>query len=397
MSQVEKKYLSKMKDFGEVLNRQHSFYGSDFIKQMIESGGEFQSDKTGVKYSIPTHFGFCYGVEKSIDMAFETVNRFPDRNIYLTHDVIHNPKVNQDLMNRSVTVLERDEANQLILDPINSEDIVVISAFGSKTKDVAALRAKGCVVVDTTCGAIVLVWKRVEKYAKNGVTSVIHGIWNHEETQATASQATNQGGHYLIIRNMGDAELIQKYHAGEISDEQFMKEFATKASEGFKPNEHLNRIGLASQTTMFKSETLEIQQYLTAVYEKKYSDHPELGSFEKYDTICSATQERQDAIYALLQKPIDLMIIIGGFNSSNTTHLSEIASLKYPTFHIQGPEDILSKDAIRHLDPAKLEVIQTSSWMPKRIREIGISTGASTPDISIEQVIEVLETLVEKI
>lgn len=397
MSQVEKKYLSKMKDFGEVLNRQHSFYGSDFIKKMIEDGGEFLSEKTKVKYSIPTHFGFCYGVEKSIDMAFETVNRFPDRNIYLTHDVIHNPKVNQDLKNRSVTVLDRDANNQLILDPISSEDIVVISAFGSKTKDVAALREKGCVVVDTTCGAIVLVWKRVEKYAKAGATSVIHGIWNHEETQATASQATNQGGHYLIIRNMGDAEVIEKYLSGEVSDTEFMERFSEKTSEGFKPSEHLNRIGLASQTTMFKSETLEIQQYLTKVYEKKFGNNPDQGGFEKYDTICSATQERQDAIYSLLQKPIDMMIIIGGFNSSNTTHLSEIASLKYPTFHIQGPEDIFSKDIIRHLDPAKLKVTETHNWMPENIREIGISTGASTPDISIEQVIETLEKLLVKV
>jgi len=389
--ETENKFISKMIDFGEVLERQHSFYGSPSIKQMIENGGMYTSQETGVTYRIPTHFGFCYGVEKSIDMAFETVRRFPNRRIYLTHDVIHNPKVNQDLKEKKVTVLDRNENNQLILDHITDKDIVVISAFGSKLKDVESLTSKRCVVVDTTCGAIVMVWKRVEKYAKNGFTSVIHGIWNHEETQATASQAAIFHGQFIIIRNKQEAKRIEDYLAGTLSEEELMKLFENKVSPGFEPRIHLQKIGIASQTTMLKSETLNIQEYLKSVYEKTFGIGEIKKHFMKYDTICSATQERQDALFELLEKQHDLFMIIGGFNSSNTTHLSEIASLKFPTFHIQGPEDILSKKEIQHLDPLTLQIKTTRDWMPSQLKSIGISTGASTPDISIEQIISEIE------
>ncbi len=382
-----------MNDFGEVLERQHSFYGSTFIKQMINDGGVYLSKATGIEYKIPSHFGFCYGVEKSIDMAFETVKRFPDRRIFLTHDVIHNPKVNQDLAKKSVTVLGRDDNNQLKVDHLTDKDIVVIAAFGSKTRDVDSLKSKNCVVVDTTCGAIVVVWKRVEKYAKAGHTSIIHGIWNHEETQATASQATAMHGHYLIIRNMQDAKLVEGYLKKTVSAEDFEAHFKNKTSDGFDPKEHLQKIGIASQTTMFKSETLEIQDYLKNLYASIFGEANLKEHVMKYDTICSATQERQDAIEALLEEKKDLMIIIGGFNSSNTTHLSEIASLKYPTFHITGDNDIISKTEIKHLDPHDLEVKITQNWFESKPQKVGISTGASTPDVSIEKVINRLEEI----
>ncbi len=388
---TDKKYLSKMNDFGEVLDRQHSVYGSGFVKSMIENGGRFVSPRTGVTYKIPTHFGFCYGVEKSIDMAFETVRRFPDRRIFLTHDVIHNPKVNQDLKEKKVVVLDRTPDNQLILDNLTKEDIVVIAAFGSKHRDVEQLKKKDLLVVDTTCGAIVLVWKRVEKYAQNRYTSVIHGIWDHEETQATASQATKFGWHFVIIRNHDEAKDIERFLSKEISAEDFMKKYARKASAGFDPNLHLQRIGIASQTTMLKSETLEIQEYLKKIYGQAFAaDKPE-DHFMKYDTICSATQERQDALFGLLEEKLDLVLIIGGFNSSNTTHLSEIASLKFPTFHVRGPEDLIDRATIRHLDPAKLEIRESRDWLKASIKTVGISTGASTPDVLIEKVVERVE------
>lgn len=390
---ITKKYLSKMGDFGEVLDRQHSFYGSPFVKAMIEGGGRYESSATGITFKIPSHFGFCYGVEKSIDMAFETVKRFPDRRIYLTHDVIHNPKVNQDLRDRKVTVLSRDEQGDLLLEDLNSEDIVVISAFGSKVRDVEKLKTKDGIVVDTTCGAIVLVWKRVEKYAKEGHTSVIHGIWNHEETQATASQAVRVGGHFVIVRNRREAEAIESYLRKRLPAKDFLSLFDRKTSAGFDPEKHLDKIGIASQTTMLMGETLELQEYLRGVYLGVFGEGETLRRFIKYDTICSATQERQDAIRNLLEEPLDLMLIIGGFNSSNTTHLSEIASLKYPTFHIRGPEDILSGTEIRHMRPENLETVTSSGWLKPSARLIGISTGASTPDLSIEQVIRKVESL----
>jgi len=387
----ENKYISKINDFGEVLERQHSFYGSDSIKKIIEKGGEYTSETTGLTYRIPTHFGFCYGVEKSIDLAFQTVKRFPNRRIFLTHDVIHNPKVNQDLEAKNVTVLDRDDNNELILDHLTNKDIVVISAFGSKFKDVESLKAKNCVVVDTTCGAIVMVWKRVEKYAKSGYTAVIHGIWDHEETQATASQAAKFNGHFIIIRNMEQAAILVDFMKKKISSDEFMKFFTNNVSEGFDPNSHLQKIGIASQTTMLKSETLGIQEFLKNSCEEIYGGEALKNHFMKYDTICSATQERQDALFGLLEQQHDLIIIIGGFNSSNTTHLSEIAGLKFPTFHIEGPDHIVSRDEIRHLDPLTLKVKTTRDWLPKNLKSIGISTGASTPDISIEKTIAEIE------
>ena len=385
----DKKYLSKMGDFGEVLDRQHSVYGSAFVKSMIENGGRFVSDRTGVTYKIPTHFGFCYGVEKSIDMAFETVKRFPTRRIFLTHDVIHNPKVNQDLKEKNVIVLGRSPDNQLILDDLTKDDIVVIAAFGSKHRDVEQLKKKDLLVVDTTCGAIVLVWKRVEKYAQNRYTSIIHGIWDHEETQATASQATKFGWHFLIIRNHEEAKDIERFLKKQISSEDFLKRYARKASAGFDPAVHLQRIGIASQTTMLKSETLELQEYLKSVYAEAFAGEsgPAQEHFMKYDTICSATQERQDALFGLLEQPLDLVLIIGGFNSSNTTHLSELASQRFPTFHVRGPEDLIDADTIRHLDPARLEIRESCGWLKRNIKTVGISTGASTPDILIERVV----------
>lgn len=388
---METKIISRLNDFGESFERQHSFYGSEFVRNMINNGGVHASARSGVTYRIPTHFGFCYGVEKSIDLAFETTRRFPDRRIFLTHDVIHNPKVNEDLKEKGVQVLERDASGRLVLDRITVKDFVVIAAFGTRFGDVEELKKKSCVIVDTTCGAIVSVWKRVEKYAKNGYTSIIHGIWNHEETQATASQAVKYNGHYLIVRALDDVRKIEKFLKGEISRGEFLKTFENRYSEGFDPDLHLKKIGIASQTTMLKAETLEVQETLKEIYARIFGEAGLEKSLMLYDTICSATQERQDSLAALLDHPSDMVLIIGGFNSSNTTHLSEIASLSRPTFHIRGPQDILSKESIHHLDPANLKEIRTSPWIPEGMKRVAISTGASTPDILIEKVISRVE------
>jgi len=386
-----KQYISKLNDFGESFERQHSFYGSPFVKSMIERGGVFKSERSGIEYRIPTHFGFCYGVEKSIDMAFETTRRFPDRNIYLTHDVIHNPKVNQDLAEKGVRVLARGEDDRLRTADVQAKDIVVIAAFGTRYVDVETLKSTGCVVVDTTCGAIVSVWKRVEKYAKNGYTSVIHGIWNHEETQATASQAVKFGGHFVIVRNAEEAKWIAQFLEKTLSASQFLEKLQNRVSAGFDPEKHLQKIGIASQTTMLKTETLELQEYLKGLYRNHFGEAEISQSFMLYDTICSATQERQDAMTDLLASKPELVIIIGGFNSSNTTHLAEIAGHSVPTFHIRGPEDILSKDEIRHQCPAALKEKIDTAWLKPGVKHIAISTGASTPDVLIEKAIQRIE------
>jgi 4-hydroxy-3-methylbut-2-enyl diphosphate reductase len=358
---------------------------------MIERGGVYVSDRSAVEYRIPTHFGFCYGVEKSIDMAFETTRRFPDRRIFVTHDVIHNPKVNHDLAEKGVRILARDSKGSLDLSDVQKEDIVVIAAFGTRYADVEALKAAGCIVVDTTCGAIVMVWKRVEKYAKNGYTSVIHGIWNHEETQATASQALKFGGHFLIVRSIDEARRIADFQQKKITSAEFLEQFRNRVSPGFDPERHLAKIGIASQTTMLKTETLELQEYLKDLYRRVTGEAGFAASFMLYDTICSATQERQDALKALLDSRPELVLIIGGFNSSNTTHLCEIASLAVPTFHIRGPEDILSREEIRHQCHAALREKVSAHWLKPGIRRVAISTGASTPDVLIERVIQKIE------
>jgi 4-hydroxy-3-methylbut-2-enyl diphosphate reductase len=394
MSDIRSKFrfITKISDFHEVAERQHSSYGSDFVKKMIDNNGLYRSDKTGVIYQIPTHFGFCYGVEKSIDMAFETWRQFQDKRIYLTHDIIHNPRVNQDLLEKGMKVLKRDNDNQLILDDLTSEDVVIIAAFGCKFTDVERLQKKGCIVVDTACGAIVVVWKRVEQYAKNGFTSVIHGIWNHEETQAIASQALKYKGHFLIIRDLEEARKIESVLKKEMSARNFMSFFKNRMSPNFDPDIHLTRIGIASQTTLLRSETQEIQEYLQKLFMSFVKKDDQTNLFMSYDTICSATQERQDALKFLMKQNPDIMIIIGGFNSSNTTHLSEIASEQFTTVHIRGPEDILSKSKIRHLCPKRLEETQTHDWIPSSLKRICISTGASTPDLSIENVIMRMES-----
>lgn len=389
------KYISRMNDFGGSFERQHSsHYGAPFVKEMIERGGIYASPRTGITYRIPTHFGFCYGVEKSIDMAFETTRRFPDRRVFLTHDVIHNPRVNQDLLDRGVCVLARDVSGRLLLDDLRKEDIVVIAAFGSRFADVEAIRAKECLIIDTTCGAIVMVWKRVEKYAKNGCTAVIHGIFDHEETQATASQAVKFGGNFIIVRNLEEARLIGERLDGAIFTQAFMAHFKNRVSPGFDPARDLDCIGIASQTTMLENETREIQEYLRARYRARFGDGDLARHFMLYDTICSATQERQDALVGLLETRPDLVLIVGGFNSSNTTHLAEITLQRAPTYHIRGAEDLLSKEEIHHLDSRSLKEKKSSDWLPRPLSRVAISSGASTPDILIEKVISRVEEFV---
>ncbi|MBF0253797.1 MAG: 4-hydroxy-3-methylbut-2-enyl diphosphate reductase [Candidatus Omnitrophica bacterium] len=395
MSETSGRMIGRLADFGTIEAHQHAAYSSAFVRRMIEAGGEYVSPRSGVRYRIPSDFGFCYGVEKSIDMAFETLNRFPKRRIFLTHEVIHNPRVTRDLKKQNVSVLVRDERGRLDLSAVESEDVVVIAAFGARREDVEALKQRGCLLVDTTCGAIVRVWKRVEAYAKKGFTSVIHGVFRHEEVQATASQTASFGGHYLVIRDLEEASMIGRFLEGEMNAEDFVRRYDGKASEGFDPRRDLDRVGIASQTTMFKSETLKIQDALAETYRKIYGAEAFGEHFMIYDTICSATQERQDALAKLLEEPHDLFLVIGGFASSNTTHLSEIASARVPTYHIEGAEDILSAGCVRHMDPGDRKVHETRGWLAPGVKSVGLTTGASTPDVCIEEVIVRLEHYLE--
>ena len=402
---METKIIKKLSEFGEGFKHHHENYEAYSISQIRETGGVW--DFGNLVFHFPEHFGFCYGVDKAIDMVFETCERFSGKNIFLTDQLIHNPYINGKLKERGVQYLKRDAQNLLLCDELNPADIVVVSAFGTDFRDIRKLKEKGVTVVDSTCGAIVNVWKRVEGYAKNGFITIMHGKRNHEETRATVSQAVKEGGTYIIVENKKEAGELAEVIRGKFKESEFIKKYPDAVSENlrlsFADGPATNRVGsafggkmgMANQTTMLKGESLEIQEVLRAAFRERFGQAPTAERFRSFDTICGATQDRQDALRSLLDKKLDLILIVGGFNSSNTTHLAEIASGKLPIYHIESAEDILSKDAIRARDPVTGAVREEKSWFPPHARNVGITSGASTPDIILQKVIEKIRIYVD--
>src|SRR3982751_5056140 len=299
---------------------------------------------------LAREFGFCYGVERAVEYAYQTRRKFPDRDLYLGGEIIHNPNVNARLREMGVTILERGERG-FDFSKLGPSDVVIMPAFGVTIDDFAALREKGCVLVDTTCGSVLNVCKRVESYARDGFMALIHGKYYHEETRATASQVRKYpNGHYLVVRNMEEAQLILGFIEGRVSAEQVLAKFSPHAvSPGFDPAVHLARIGVANQTTMLASESLAIAAEVGAAIERARGSEARARDFRSFDTICSATQERQDAVKELLQEPLDAMVVIGGFNSSNTISLTALCAEKIPSYHVETPEAIdPEKGTIHH-------------------------------------------------
>src|SRR5262245_45637928 len=297
-------------------------------------------------FLLAMEFGFCYGVERAVEYAYETVAKFPDRRIFLSGEIIHNPHVNDKLKRMGVRFLPNSTDKY---DAVAKEDVVIVPAFGIPACDFDLLSKKGCVVVDTTCGSVLNVWKNVERYARLGVTSIIHGKVEHEETQATFSRASlYPGAHFLVVRDKPETEYICRYIREGGDRSEFLERFANAASPGFDPDLHLGGIGLANQTTMLSSESLEIAEMLRQAMAARYPAEEMAERFHSFDTICSATQDRQDAVQKLESKRPDLMIVIGGYNSSNTKNLAKIAATFTPTFHIDDPRAIVSADEIRH-------------------------------------------------
>ncbi len=362
---MEKNVIKKLSEFGEGFKHHHEAYSASAISAIRETGGVWELE--GLSFHFPEHFGFCYGVDKAIDMVFETCERFADRRIFMTDQLIHNPYINGKLKEKGVHYLKRDAENLLICDELNAEDVVVVSAFGTDFRDIERLKARGVMIVDSTCGAIINVWKRVEGYAKNAFITVVHGKRNHEETRATASQAVKEGGTFIIIENKREAEEL----ASKIRRPDF--------------NE---KMGMANQTTMLKGESLEIQGILRKAFIERFGETAIQERFRSFDTICGATQDRQDALRKLLQKPLGLLLIVGGFNSSNTTHLAEIADGKLPYYHIESAEDILSNSEIRSRRPGNGKVTVEKGWFPRGLKHVGITSGASTPDVTLYEIIQ---------
>src|SRR5216683_3077545 len=328
---------------------------------------------------LAREFGFCYGVDRAVDYAYQTRERFPDRSVFLTGEIIHNPHVNEKLRGMGIRFLT-DAGEQM--DALGASDVVILPAFGVTVAMLQQLDRRGCTLIDTTCGSVLNVWKNVRRYAEGGYTSVIHGkVW-HEETQATASQAVEHGGRYLVVFDEREAEEVCDYIRTGRDREAFLARFAGADSPLFEPDRDLRRIGLANQTTMLMSESLEIERMLKAAVLDRYGDPGLADRFQAFDTICSATQDRQDAVVALLRdRSIDLMIVIGGYNSSNTCNLARICAASRPTFHIAEPGCLVSSAEIRHRPAGAKSEATTTGWLPAEGPvTIGLTSGASTPD-----------------
>jgi 4-hydroxy-3-methylbut-2-enyl diphosphate reductase len=365
-------------------------YHSDLIESIKNTDFRYASGRLTVH--LAREFGFCYGVDRAVDYAYQARRRFPDRTVYLTGEIIHNPHVNDELRAQGIRFLT--DAGETI-ERLTPDEVVILPAFGVTIELLAELQQRGCILVDTTCGSVLNVWKNVKRYAEDGFTSIIHGKYWHEETQATASQALHAGsGRYLIVLDHAEAAAVCDYIRGGGDRAAFLARFEKAISPGFDPERDLQRIGCANQTTMLSSESLEIGEMFRAAMRDRYGE-PELAArFRAFDTICSATQDRQDAVSALLaDQPVDLMIVIGGLNSSNTCNLARICAQRVRTFHIADPEGLISADEIRHKPVGRPEEITTIGWLPDGEITVGLTSGASTPDNLMEAAIRRLERI----
>ena len=341
-------------------------------------------------FKLAREFGFCYGVDRAVEYAYETRTKFPDKRIFLVGEIIHNPHVNRKLHGMGVEFLHRPEAGDFDFSAVTPSDVVLLPAFGVTVQDFERLRAVGCVLVDTTCGSVLNVWKRVESYAKDGFTAIIHGKSYHEETKATSSQVTKYpGGRYLVVRDMSEAREVCDFIEGAGSREQLLQQFAGKMSPGFDPARDLVRVGVANQTTMLSGESLAIAAELRKSMARRYGEAALPEHFRTFDTICSATQDRQDAVLRLIAEPLDLMVVIGGYNSSNTTHLAAICQEKVPTYHIEDAACIAPEEGtIRFRPVGAKEEQRRAAWLPAGPVTIGVTAGASTPNNKIGETIE---------
>jgi 4-hydroxy-3-methylbut-2-enyl diphosphate reductase len=342
---------------------------------------------------LAREFGFCYGVDRAVDYAYQARKRFPDRPVVLTGEIIHNPHVNDQLRAQGIRFLSDPGES---IDALTPNDVVILPAFGVTMELLEELDRRGCTLVDTTCGSVLNVWKNVKRYSADGFTSVIHGKYWHEETRATASQASHEGnGHYLVVLNRDDAEEACRYIRGGGDSAAFLARFEHAMSPGFDPDRDLQRIGCANQTTMLSSESLEIGETFRAAMRDRYGDAEMAARFRAFDTICSATQDRQDAVAALLdEQPLDLMVVIGGYNSSNTCNLARICERRLPTYHIAEADCLISAFEIRHKPVGGKAEAVSAGWLPAGgAVVIGLTSGASTPDNLVGTVVRRLDDL----
>ncbi len=371
------------KGFGHdqaVAGQMQSEYQSSLIQQIRENG--YRLTRGTVTIHLAEAFGFCWGVERAVAMAYETRQHFPKEKLWITNEIIHNPSVNQRLREMEVAFIPVVEGKK-DFSGVQTGDVVILPAFGASVQEMQLLSDRGCTIVDTTCPWVSKVWNTVEKHKKSRYTSIIHGKYNHEETVATSSFA----GTYLIVLNLEQAEYVADYILRGGDKSEFMAKFHKACSEGFDPDRDLVQIGIANQTTMLKGETEQIGKLFEHTMMRKYGPDQLNQHFLSFNTICDATQERQDAMFDLVNMPLDLMVVVGGYNSSNTTHLQEIAIDRgLASYHIDSPDRIGVGNRVEH-KPLGQELTVTEPWLPGGDISVGITSGASTPDKIVEEVI----------
>lgn len=360
-------------------------YRSELVERIRAAGGTLTLGDLTVR--LAKEFGFCYGVERAIDLAYAARKAYPDRRIALLGEIIHNPEVNDQIRRMGIVTIASKPSDEEIAG-LQPEDIVIIPAFGTEVATRRKLEARGCSFVDTTCGDVMSVWKRVRQYSRESVTSIIHGKAWHEETLATSSQATAQpDGHYLVVFNLAETDYVCRYILNGGDKQEFLTKFKGAHSPGFDPDIHLQAIGVANQTTMLRGETEEVQRRFRTTMETKFGPGTLDRHFRFFDTICGATQDRQDALEKLLQEPLDLLIVIGGYNSSNTSHLAEMGEGRLPTYFISNAAKMVSSDLIVHYDLHRKGDLETRAWLPSRPAVVGVTAGASCPNNLIEDTI----------
>jgi 4-hydroxy-3-methylbut-2-enyl diphosphate reductase len=383
-------------------------YHSGLVARIRAAGNEetFGEGPEAVTIRLADSFGFCYGVDRAVDYAYQTRAHFPDRRIFLVGEIIHNPHVNRRLQEMGIVFLYPDadgpREGEFDFSGILSEDVVILPAFGVTLNDFDRLKEIGCSVVDTTCGSVLNVWKRVDQYARDGFTALVHGKYRHEETKATASQVfKHPGGQYIVVFDMPEAELVMDYLEGKptaLSRAEFQAHFAAKTSPGFDPDIHLSRIGCANQTTMLAGESLAIAAAMGRSLERRFGREPEFrleDHFRSFDTICSATQERQDAVAEMMNDPSgppDVMVVIGGYNSSNTNHLAVLCAQHTTTYHIADADRIDPDRGTIRFKPAGTPMdaaeVEAEAWLVPGAVTVGMTAGASTPNNKIGEAIE---------
>jgi 4-hydroxy-3-methylbut-2-enyl diphosphate reductase len=359
-----------------------SHYRSEVVEQLRASGGSLTVE--GLTIKLAKQFGFCYGVERAIDLAYAARKVFKDQQVYILGEIIHNPEVNQQIADLGITNLV-GASREADLSALESGDVVIVPAFGTDVATLQQIKERGCQIVDTTCGDVMSVWKRVRQNATDDVTSIIHGKSAHEETRATASRAVLNGkGHYLVVLSLEETDYVCDFIRNGGDKEEFLQKFQGATSEGFDPDLHLKRVGVANQTTMLRGETEEVQRRIEAAIRDRDGADTLKQNFRFFDTICGATQERQDALRDMLGDKLDLLLVVGGYNSSNTTHLAEMGEEKLPTYFIRNASRLESRDTIVHWNLKRRCEVVTSPWLPPVPCVIGITAGASCPNNLIE-------------